>query len=117
MAIKTIVFQCHAGGAEVKTVAREAAISSNLTHTNIVATYSHDIVAVSPAVANELAVFKFYLIQVSSLHLPSRHLHYTSALYGMSHSQRPVLQALPFPSLSMIHPQPMRQCHSPTSYR
>ena len=63
VAIKTVVFQCHADGEEIKTVASEAAISSNLTHRHIVATYSHDIVNVTPADKNELAVFKFYLVQ------------------------------------------------------
>jgi hypothetical protein len=63
VAIKTIVFQCHAAGDEIGTVASEAAISSNLSHRNIAATYAHDIVKLGRANGNEHAVYKFFLIQ------------------------------------------------------
>ena len=46
-------------------IASEAAIATNMAHRNIVATYSYDIVRVSADVA-ELAIYKLYLIQVTS---------------------------------------------------
>ena len=68
MAVKTIVFQAAEDDNRTTLVASEAAIASNLTHRNIVATYSYDlrrVVEESSMSANELAIFKFYLIQVS----------------------------------------------------
>ena len=64
VAIKTIVVQSTSADAQIAGVASEAAIASNLVHKNVVATYSHDVCTIGDAAANELAVFKFYLIQV-----------------------------------------------------
>lgn len=64
MAIKTIVFQVGYESDQTSTVAAEAAIASNLQHANIVATYSHDICKLAaPSMRNELALYKFFLIQ------------------------------------------------------
>jgi hypothetical protein len=65
VAIKKIVFEGHADGDELRAVATEAAISTNLSHRNIVATYSHDIVNISPATKREPGVYKFYLVRFS----------------------------------------------------
>lgn len=64
MAIKTVLFQSGSGDDQTSRVASEAAIASNLVHRNIVSTYSHDIRNVTSSQGNELAIFKFYLIQV-----------------------------------------------------
>ena len=66
MAIKTVVFQSDLVDGPISRVASETVIASNLIHQNIVATYSHDISAVSKAGDGEpeLGVYKFYLIQV-----------------------------------------------------
>lgn len=65
VAIKIVLFQSGAEDAQVAQVASEAAIASNLSHSNVVATYSHDIRSVdNSGASNELAVFKFYLVQV-----------------------------------------------------
>eukprot|EP00892_Ulva_mutabilis_P009198 jgi/Ulvmu1/6650/UM003_0288.1 len=63
VAIKIVLFQSGADDAQVAQVASEAAIASNLSHTNVVATYSHDIHYVDDSCPNELGIFKFYLIQ------------------------------------------------------
>jgi hypothetical protein len=69
VAIKTVLFQSGPGDNQTAVVASEAAIASNLVHDNVVATYSHDICKVeSKGVGNELAVFKFYLVQVRHAH-------------------------------------------------
>ena len=62
MAIKTVIFS----GVDQNTalVASEAAIASNLSHENVVSTYSHDIVDIQKANGPELGIYKFYLIQV-----------------------------------------------------
>lgn len=80
MAIKTVLFQ--SGGNSGNTpshgastqraqhapneaaIASEAAIATNMSHGNIVATYNYDIVRVSGGHLAELAVYKLYLIQV-----------------------------------------------------
>lgn len=70
MAIKVLLF--HSDQAKVAEVASEAAIATNLTHSNLVATYSHDLhcvdnnasAATSPAFPGEPKIFKLYLIQV-----------------------------------------------------
>lgn len=65
VAIKTILFQSEPQQQQTESIASEAAIASNLSHKNVVATYSHDIRSVdNPGATNELAVFKFYLVQV-----------------------------------------------------
>ena len=72
MAIKTILFQSELQQQQTEAIASEAAIASNLSHKNVVATYSHDIRTVdAPLTSNELAVFKFYLVQVRSRHHPA----------------------------------------------
>ena len=59
-----MLFQSGSSGAETSVVASEAAIASNLTHDNIVSTYSHDICRVQdPNLHAELEIYKFYLIQ------------------------------------------------------
>jgi serine/threonine protein kinase len=64
VAIKTIIFQVGQASDQTATVAAEAAIASNLQHANIVATYSHDICQIAaPSMRNELALYKFFLIQ------------------------------------------------------
>eukprot|EP00892_Ulva_mutabilis_P009199 jgi/Ulvmu1/6651/UM003_0289.1 len=64
VAIKTILFQSEPQQQQTESIASEAAIASNLSHKNVVATYSHDIRSVdAPGTSNELAVFKFYLVQ------------------------------------------------------
>ena len=63
MAIKTILFQCLPGTDDIRTIAREAAISSNLAHRNVAATYAHDLVNMHKGAGSELAVYKFYLVQ------------------------------------------------------
>ena len=68
MAIKSVLFQSGPHDHQTASVATEAAIASNLVHQNVVATYSHDIHQCGNAKANELAVFKFYLIQVRHMH-------------------------------------------------
>ena len=74
VAIKTVVFSSGGGGCDEYTqlVASEAAIASNLSHENIVSTYSHDIVEVQKTNGPENGIYKFYLIQVchSTVHLP-----------------------------------------------
>ena len=73
VAIKTLVFQSDSADNQLNKVASEVAIASNLVHTNIVATYSHDVCPVSENPAsnsnsnNELGIYKFYLIQVRLL--------------------------------------------------
>ena len=71
-----MVFSSEQADSQTSLVATEAAIASNLTHANIVATYSHDIVGISRAHGPELGVYKFYLIQVrfpSSISPPHYH--------------------------------------------
>jgi serine/threonine protein kinase len=63
VAIKTVIFQSGRHDNQTDLVASEAAIASNLVHRNIVSTFAHDIRAIAPTDGNELAVFKFYLIQ------------------------------------------------------
>ena len=62
VAIKTVVFP--GADEQMAQVASEAAIASNLSHRNVVATYSHDIVDVVRAVGPEPGFYKFYLVQV-----------------------------------------------------
>ena len=66
MAIKTVVFSSAGTSCDEYTqlVASEAAIASNLSHENVVSTYSHDIVEVQKANGPENGIYKFYLIQV-----------------------------------------------------
>jgi hypothetical protein len=78
VAIKTVLFQSGDRDSIAHRIASEAAIASNLTHENVVATYAHDVRAVADggaagagpgpgsgaAAAGELAIFKFYLVQV-----------------------------------------------------
>jgi hypothetical protein len=66
VAIKTVLFQS-SGDSDRATslVASEAAIATNLSHPNVVATYTHDICAVvAEDGRNELDIYKFYLVQV-----------------------------------------------------
>lgn len=63
VAIKTVVFQSAGADEQMAQVASEAAIASNLSHRNVVATYSHDIVDVVRAVGPEPGFYKFYLVQ------------------------------------------------------
>jgi hypothetical protein len=63
VAIKKIVFEGHGDGDELRAVASEAAISTNLSHRNVIATYSHDIVNISPATKHEPGIYKFYLVR------------------------------------------------------
>lgn len=63
VAIKTVVFQSTASDEQLTHIASEAAISSSLTHPNIVSTYSHDIRHVKADGSSELGIFKFHLIQ------------------------------------------------------
>jgi hypothetical protein len=67
VAIKTVVFSSAGDDQQMGLVASEAAIASNVTHPNVVATYGLDIVDIVKAVAPEPGVFKFYLIQVRFL--------------------------------------------------
>ena len=70
VAIKVLLF--HSDHAKVAEVASEAAaIATNLTHSSLVATYSHDLhcldnaaTAASPTFPAEPKIFKLYLIQV-----------------------------------------------------
>lgn len=64
VAIKTVIFQSDESDNTMSRLASEAAIASNLSHTNVVAMYSHDICTVSSDAHNELDIYKFYLIQV-----------------------------------------------------
>jgi hypothetical protein len=64
VAIKTVIFSSAGGDKQMALVASEAAIASNLSHRNIVATYSHDILDVAQGAGPELGVYKFVLIQV-----------------------------------------------------
>jgi hypothetical protein len=64
VAIKTVVFTSAGGDAQAALVASEAAIAYNLSHRNVVATYSHDILDVQKSAGPELGIYKFYLIQV-----------------------------------------------------
>lgn len=66
VAIKTVIFQSDESDNTMSRLASEAAIASNLSHANVVAMYSHDICTVSSD-ANELDIYKFYLIQVCLL--------------------------------------------------
>jgi hypothetical protein len=80
VAIKTVLFQTAGGGgrtgltASEAAIATEAAIAMNLCHHHVVATYSHDVCSVparGDSGAQELGIFKFYLIQVRSpIHAP-----------------------------------------------
>lgn len=67
MAIKTVVFTSEGGDAQTSRVASEAAIASSLSHHNVVATYSHDILDVQKSTGPELGIYKFYLVQVCLL--------------------------------------------------
>ena len=67
MAIKTVVFTSEGVDTQTARVASEAAIASNLSHPNVVATYSHDILDVQKSTGPELGIYKFYLIQVQCL--------------------------------------------------
>lgn len=67
------VFQSSQEDAQLSSIASEAAIASNLHHTNVVTTYAHDLCllrdtggAADHALAEtrEDSVFKFYLVQV-----------------------------------------------------
>jgi serine/threonine protein kinase len=64
VAIKVVIFSSAGADQYTQLVASEAAIASNLTHDNIVSTYSHDIVDVQKSSGPELGIYKFYLIQV-----------------------------------------------------
>lgn len=68
MAIKTVLFSSAGADQSLKLVASEAAIASNMSHENVVATYSHDVVDVQSTTGPELGIYKFYLIQVCALH-------------------------------------------------
>lgn len=70
MAIKTVIFTSAGADQQMALVASEAAIASNLTHSSVVATYSHDIVDMVKAVGPEPGVYKFYLVQVCDSILP-----------------------------------------------
>lgn len=74
VAIKTVIFSSKGGDAETHRVAKEAAIASNLSHQNVVATYSHDIVDVQKSSGPELGIYKFCLIQVNDFPLPLQNL-------------------------------------------
>eukprot|EP00892_Ulva_mutabilis_P006166 jgi/Ulvmu1/3921/UM018_0144.1 len=63
VAIKTVVFESGARDSQTALVASEAAIASNLVHSNIVATYWHDVRTVSDAHGLELGIFKLCLVQ------------------------------------------------------
>eukprot|EP00892_Ulva_mutabilis_P010030 jgi/Ulvmu1/739/UM010_0112.1 len=63
VAIKTVLLSSNIADQVTTSVAREAAIATNLGHSNIVATYNHDVRVVSPAGSQELDVCKIYLIQ------------------------------------------------------
>ena len=71
VAIKTVVFQSEGADAQMAQVASEAAIASNLTHANIVSTYTHDIVDVVKAVGPEPGFYKFYLVQARPPGVPA----------------------------------------------
>lgn len=71
VAIKTVIFQSGQDSQETAHIASEAAIASNLNHRNIVSTYHHDVCPVSGEGGNELAVYKFYLVQVPPRVCPS----------------------------------------------
>jgi hypothetical protein len=64
VAIKTVLFQNDPSDDQTARLASEAAIARNLVHPNIVSTYSHDIRNVTQSQGNELAIVKFYLVQV-----------------------------------------------------
>lgn len=64
MAIKTVIFSSAGADQQMSVVASEAAIASNLSHANVVSTYSHDIVDVVKAAGPEPGIYKFYLVQV-----------------------------------------------------
>jgi serine/threonine protein kinase len=63
VAIKTVVFQSTASDDQLALIASEAAISSSLSHRNIVTTYSHDIRNITTDSGFEVGLFKFHLIQ------------------------------------------------------
>jgi hypothetical protein len=65
VAIKVLLF--HSDQSKVAEVASEAAIATNLTHSNLVATYSHDLHCLDnndSSTSPEPKIFKLYLIQV-----------------------------------------------------
>lgn len=64
VAIKTVVLSSDDAEQVTSSVAREAAIATNLGHANVVATYSHDVCVLAAPSARELGVCKIYLIQV-----------------------------------------------------
>jgi hypothetical protein len=68
VAIKTVIFQNSGDGRKAGRIASEAAIASNMQHTNIVATYSHEIKLMAEACQQrEHECYKLYLIQVPLL--------------------------------------------------
>jgi hypothetical protein len=69
VAIKTLIFEDSHDSRETALIASEAAIASNLSHRNIVATYSHDVCSIAGQAQPEPSIFKFYLIQVRLLAL------------------------------------------------
>lgn len=64
VAIKTVVLSSDDADQVTSSVAREAAIATNLGHANVVATYSHDVCVLPAPSPRELGVCKIYLIQV-----------------------------------------------------
>ena len=73
VAIKTVLLSSNSADQVTSSVAREAAIATNLGHSNIVATYNHDVRVISPSASQELDVCKIYLIQVSPSDPPHTH--------------------------------------------
>ena len=65
MAVKTVIFNGDAAGsASMQRAAAEVSIAYNLSHDNVVVTFSHELKQITDAHVQELNTWKLYLIQV-----------------------------------------------------
>eukprot|EP00892_Ulva_mutabilis_P012771 jgi/Ulvmu1/9867/UM057_0021.1 len=113
VAIKTVIFSSDHGDRQTQVVASEAAIASNLSHRNVVATYNHDVLDVAKAVGPELGVYKFYLIQEFCNGGSLRAVLQTGgfAQHGAQHRWRSVTTALRGLAEGMAYTHSKRICH------
>lgn len=83
VAIKTVLFSDAIAEQSLKLAASEAAIAINLSHENVVATYSHDVVDVQGSTGPERGLYKFHIIQVRPCVLSKIILEYSMLLTSL----------------------------------